>query len=115
MFYGTYTAMGLINSIIYLGQIGNYPGWVMLLVLVGIGALIYGVKLLSQAKPEPAPARVEEDQEMGDISDHRDRSPKEFTFNESLDDNIGSSSNVVLDTDSQAGSRIEGTSELGLI
>lgn len=52
VFYGTYTAVGLVNTIIYLDEIGNYPGWAISLVFVGIGVLIYGVYLLS-AKPDP--------------------------------------------------------------
>ncbi|KAI8601487.1 hypothetical protein EDD21DRAFT_305035, partial [Dissophora ornata] len=51
-FYGFYTAFGLINSTIYLNQLGSYEPWVLLLVLVGIGALIYGVKMLSAPKPD---------------------------------------------------------------
>ncbi|KAG0039455.1 hypothetical protein BGZ82_008193 [Podila clonocystis] len=51
-FYGFYTAFGLINSTIYLDQLGSYEPWVLLLVIVGIGALIYGVKMLSAPKPE---------------------------------------------------------------
>ncbi|KAF9900048.1 hypothetical protein EC991_007964 [Linnemannia zychae] len=52
-FYGFYTAFGLVNSTIYLNQLGDYEPWVLLLVLVGIGALIYGVKMLSAPKPDP--------------------------------------------------------------
>ncbi|KAF9571403.1 hypothetical protein EC968_000618 [Mortierella alpina] len=55
-FYGFYTAFGLINSTIYLNQLGDYEPWVLLLVLIGIGALIYGVKMLSAPKPEQSPA-----------------------------------------------------------
>ncbi|KAG0204618.1 hypothetical protein BGX33_008379 [Mortierella sp. NVP41] len=54
-FYGFYTAFGLINSTIYLNQLGDYEPWVLLLVLIGIGALIYGVKMLSAPKPDPNP------------------------------------------------------------
>ncbi|CAO3590960.1 unnamed protein product [Absidia cylindrospora] len=52
VFYGTYTAVGLVNTIIYLDEIGNYPGWAISLVFAGIGVLIYGVYLLS-SKPDP--------------------------------------------------------------
>ncbi|KAF9538293.1 hypothetical protein EC957_006941 [Mortierella hygrophila] len=52
-FYGFYTSFGLINSTIYLDQLGDYEPWVLLLVLIGIGALIYGVKMLSASKPDP--------------------------------------------------------------
>ncbi|KAG0242859.1 hypothetical protein BGX31_011449 [Mortierella sp. GBA43] len=55
-FYGFYTAFGLINSTIYLDQLGDYEAWVLFLVLVGIGALIYGVRMLSAPKPEHAPS-----------------------------------------------------------
>lgn len=51
VFYGTYTALGLVNTIIYLDEITNYPGWTISLVFVGIGVLIYGVFLLS-SKPD---------------------------------------------------------------
>ncbi|KAF9354036.1 hypothetical protein BGX34_011244 [Mortierella sp. NVP85] len=51
-FYGFYTAFGLINSTIYLDQLGDYEAWVLLLVLAGIGALIYGVRMLSAPKPD---------------------------------------------------------------
>ncbi|KAF9986526.1 hypothetical protein BGZ65_007332 [Modicella reniformis] len=55
-FYGFYTAFGLINSTIYLNQLGDYEAWVLLLVLLGIGALIYGVKMLSAPKPDQTPS-----------------------------------------------------------
>ncbi|ORX85280.1 hypothetical protein K493DRAFT_238760 [Basidiobolus meristosporus CBS 931.73] len=53
IFFGFYTSTGLINTIIYLNQLANYEVWVLSLILVGIFALIYGVRLLSQAKPDP--------------------------------------------------------------
>ncbi|KAG0300369.1 hypothetical protein BGZ98_009234 [Dissophora globulifera] len=52
MFYGYYTAFGLINSIIYLNQIQSYQPWVLFLILLGIGILILGVRMLSAPKPE---------------------------------------------------------------
>ncbi|CAG8467062.1 11264_t:CDS:2 [Diversispora eburnea] len=52
MFYGFYTAMGLVNSIIYLNEIGSYPGWALILVTLGIGTLVYGVCMLSAAKED---------------------------------------------------------------
>lgn len=69
VFYGTYTALGLVNTIIYLDEIGNYPPWAIVLVFVGIGVLIYGVYLLS-SKPDPAHLNESEDnlQELGDMS-----------------------------------------------
>jgi hypothetical protein len=60
VFYGTYTALGLVNTIIYLDEIGNYPPWAIILVFVGIGVLIYGVFLLS-SKPDPAAHLNEQD------------------------------------------------------
>ncbi|KAF9096339.1 hypothetical protein BGX29_008624 [Mortierella sp. GBA35] len=62
MFYGFYTAFGLINSIIYLNQLQNYKPWVLLLILVGIGALIYGVRMLSAPKPDLESADGDEQQ-----------------------------------------------------
>ncbi|KAF9539901.1 hypothetical protein EC957_004868 [Mortierella hygrophila] len=61
MFYGFYTAFGLINSIIYLNQLQNYKPWVLFLILVGIGALIYGVRMLSAPKPESADGSEQSD------------------------------------------------------
>ncbi|KAG0303189.1 hypothetical protein BGZ98_006909 [Dissophora globulifera] len=55
-FYGFYTAFGLINSTIYLNQLGSYQPWVLVLVLIGIICLIYGVKMLSTPKPEQTPS-----------------------------------------------------------
>ncbi|KAI7903598.1 uncharacterized protein BX663DRAFT_507038 [Cokeromyces recurvatus] len=52
IFYGTYTALGLVNTIIYLDELSNYPPWAILLVFIGIAVLIYGVYLLS-SKPDP--------------------------------------------------------------
>ncbi|KAI7868066.1 magnesium transporter, partial [Spinellus fusiger] len=53
VFYGCYTALGLVNTIIYLDEISQYPGWAITLVFCGIGVLIYGVFLLS-SKPDPS-------------------------------------------------------------
>ncbi|KAL1919414.1 uncharacterized protein VTP21DRAFT_2107 [Calcarisporiella thermophila] len=52
MFFGSYTVMGMINSMIYLDQLSKTPGWIIALVMLGIGVLIYGVYLLSATKPE---------------------------------------------------------------
>jgi hypothetical protein len=62
VFYGTYTAIGLVNTIIYLDEIGNYPPWAIALVFVGIGVLIYGVFLLS-SKPDPSQPTDEDDED----------------------------------------------------
>ncbi|KAG2231096.1 hypothetical protein INT48_003465 [Thamnidium elegans] len=66
VFYGTYTALGLVNTIIYLDEIGNYPPWAIALVFVGIGVLIYGVYLLS-SKPDPAHLTEEREPEQDSI------------------------------------------------
>lgn len=72
VFYGTYTALGLVNTIIYLDEIGNYPGWAIALVFIGIGVLIYGVYLLS-SKPDPShPHRDADDEEE---EHHQDLTP----------------------------------------
>lgn len=70
VFYGTYTALGLVNTIIYLDEIGNYPPWAIILVFVGIGVLIYGVYLLS-SKPDPAAHMNEEDEDEEVLGHHR--------------------------------------------
>ncbi|KAF9153257.1 hypothetical protein BG015_003772 [Linnemannia schmuckeri] len=70
MFYGFYTAFGLINSIIYLNQLQNYKPWVLFLILVGIGTLIYGVRMLSAPKPELESA---DDSEQSDDQDGEGR------------------------------------------
>ncbi|CAO3615868.1 unnamed protein product [Cunninghamella blakesleeana] len=61
VFYGTYTALGLVNTIIYLDEISNYPGWAIFLVFAGISVLVYGVYLLS-SKPDPT-SQNEQDEE----------------------------------------------------
>lgn len=66
MFYGSYTAVGLVNTIIYLDEIGNYPPWAIILVFVGIGVLIYGVFLLS-SKPDPAHLNEQPAQELEEM------------------------------------------------
>ncbi|CAG8452239.1 840_t:CDS:2 [Ambispora leptoticha] len=53
IFFGFYTTMGLINSMIYLNELDSYPTWALFLVLLGIASLVYGVLLLSEAKETP--------------------------------------------------------------
>ncbi|KAI8099831.1 magnesium transporter NIPA-domain-containing protein [Halteromyces radiatus] len=67
VFYGTYTAVGLVNTIIYLDEIGNYPGWAISLVFVGISVLVYGVYLLS-SKPDPT-SHSHDDEDDDDDND----------------------------------------------
>ncbi|CAG8473190.1 17177_t:CDS:2 [Cetraspora pellucida] len=50
LFYGFYTAMSLVNTMIYLDELSEYPAWVLSLIAIGIAALVYGVLLLSEAK-----------------------------------------------------------------
>ena len=45
--------MGLINSMIYLDELSKTPAWAIFVVMLGIGSLIYGVLLLSEAKEDP--------------------------------------------------------------
>ncbi|CAG8541136.1 27899_t:CDS:2, partial [Racocetra persica] len=59
MFYGFYTAMGLVNSMIYLDEISTYPLWALLLVTIGIATLVYGVCMLSASK-ENSPVITDE-------------------------------------------------------
>ncbi|KAK4517644.1 uncharacterized protein ATC70_000984 [Mucor velutinosus] len=81
VFYGTYTALGLVNTIIYLDEIGNYPPWAILLVFVGIGVLIYGVYLLS-SKPDPAAHMNEdEDEEASHVDSNHRQQELEHTSN----------------------------------
>ncbi|CAO3590489.1 unnamed protein product [Absidia cylindrospora] len=68
VFYGTYTALGLVNTIIYLDEIGNYPGWAISLVFAGIAVLIYGVYLLS-SKPDPTSQLNQAEQDLENIDD----------------------------------------------
>ncbi|KAK3827937.1 MAG: hypothetical protein J3Q66DRAFT_382801 [Benniella sp.] len=49
-FYGYYTAFGLINSTIYLNQIGSYQPWVLFVVVLGMGTLVFAVRMLSAPK-----------------------------------------------------------------
>ncbi|KAI9262060.1 magnesium transporter NIPA-domain-containing protein [Sporodiniella umbellata] len=68
VFYGTYTALGLVNTIIYLDEIANYPPWAIVLVFIGIAVLIYGVTLLSSKSD---PAHLPEEEELQTITSPR--------------------------------------------
>ncbi|RIB08322.1 hypothetical protein C2G38_1983010 [Gigaspora rosea] len=62
MFYGFYTTLSLVNTMIYLDELSEYPAWALLLIAIGIAALVYGVLLLSEAKED-------EDEDESDIDD----------------------------------------------
>lgn len=51
-FYGCYTAIGLINTMVYLDQFDNYEWYILLLIILGMGVLCWGVVLLSSKKPD---------------------------------------------------------------
>lgn len=93
VFYGTYTALGLVNTIIYLDEVGNYPPWAIVLVFVGIGVLIYGVTLLS-SKSDPAHLPEAEEELQTVTSPHWLSANEEKTLeNTDITENSSSSSN----------------------
>lgn len=73
IFYATYTALGLINTMVYLNELGMYPGWALALVFLGIAVLIYGVYLLSSkedntgASTPPAEPSVQDEYEVQEL------------------------------------------------
>ncbi|KAG2187112.1 hypothetical protein INT44_004782 [Umbelopsis vinacea] len=81
IFYATYTALGLVNTMVYLDELGSYPGWVLALVFLGIAVLIYGVYLLS-SKEDPQSSETDtstvytDDQELSDLSETVSTPPK---------------------------------------
>ncbi|GAB5586526.1 hypothetical protein Unana1_01426 [Umbelopsis nana] len=82
IFYATYTALGLVNTIIYLDELSSYPGWALALVFLGIGVLIYGVYLLSSKTDSQADSLIDgptptEDQELEDLSETISTLPKQ--------------------------------------
>ncbi|KAI9283194.1 hypothetical protein BY458DRAFT_427770 [Sporodiniella umbellata] len=97
VFYGTYTAVGLVNTIIYLDEISNYPPWAIVLVFVGIAVLIYGVALLS-SKSEPMD--LPEEEELQEItSDHwlAEKIEDSKAVEEMMSEGSGSSGNASLE------------------
>ncbi|CAO3566990.1 unnamed protein product [Mortierella alpina] len=80
LFYGFYTAFGLINSTIYLNQLQYYQPWVLLLILIGIGVLVFGVRMLSDPKTE---------QEESNITGAQAPAARDAVFNDE-DDKEGS-------------------------
>ncbi|CAM0141579.1 unnamed protein product [Umbelopsis sp. WA50703] len=78
IFYATYTALGLVNTMVYLNELGLYPGWALALVFLGIAVLIYGVYLLSSKEDntgastppsEPSIQDQDQDQELESFSE----------------------------------------------
>ncbi|KAG2178211.1 hypothetical protein INT43_003464 [Umbelopsis isabellina] len=73
IFYATYTALGLINTMVYLNELGLYPGWALALVFLGIAVLIYGVYLLSSkedntgASTPPAEPSIQDQDEVQEL------------------------------------------------
>ncbi|CAG8523087.1 11139_t:CDS:2, partial [Scutellospora calospora] len=54
MFYGFYTTMGLVNTMIYLDELSEYPAWALCLIAVGIAALVYDSKGSKKHKKKPS-------------------------------------------------------------
>ncbi|KAL0956504.1 hypothetical protein HGRIS_002647 [Hohenbuehelia grisea] len=53
VFYGVYTAVGFLNSLIFNNEVDSYQSWTLFLIFVSILILISGVVLLTHKKPEP--------------------------------------------------------------
>ncbi|EIE76954.1 hypothetical protein RO3G_01658 [Rhizopus delemar RA 99-880] len=90
VFYGTYTALGLVNTIIYLDEVSNYPSWAIALVFIGIGVLVYGVALLSSKSD---PTLLSEEEELQDISSTHWLTEKEEKELQGINTAAGDSSN----------------------
>ncbi|CAO3700206.1 unnamed protein product [Rhizopus stolonifer] len=105
VFYGTYTAVGLVNTIIYLDEIGNYPPWAIALVFIGIAVLIYGVTLLSSKSDQ---VNLSEEEELREISSTNWLTEKEEIQenNTEISESSGSGSNYPLEKDALAQKRI---------
>ncbi|KAF8630685.1 hypothetical protein AX15_002828 [Amanita polypyramis BW_CC] len=58
VFYGVYTAMGFLNSLIFNDEVDAYHGWTLFLIFLSISVLIAGVVLLTHKKPEPVNGKV---------------------------------------------------------
>lgn len=52
VFYGVYTAMGFLNSLIFNNEVDAYESWTLFLIFVSITILISGVVLLTHKKPD---------------------------------------------------------------
>ncbi|EKM54136.1 uncharacterized protein PHACADRAFT_257763 [Phanerochaete carnosa HHB-10118-sp] len=55
VFYGVYTAMGFLNSLIFNNEVDAYQSWTLFLIFCSILILISGVVLLTNKKPDPQP------------------------------------------------------------
>lgn len=55
VFYGVYTAMGFLNSLIFNNEVDAYESWTLFLIFCSILILVSGVVLLTNKKPDPQP------------------------------------------------------------
>ncbi|KAF6761236.1 hypothetical protein DFP72DRAFT_804394 [Ephemerocybe angulata] len=58
VFYGVYTALGFLDSLIFNDEVGAYKSWTLFLIFLSIIVLISGVVLLTHKKPEPVAAKI---------------------------------------------------------
>ncbi|KAI0682982.1 hypothetical protein BC835DRAFT_1397425 [Cytidiella melzeri] len=54
VFYGVYTAIGFLNSLIFNDEVDAYQSWTLFLIFCAILILVSGVVLLTNKKPEPS-------------------------------------------------------------
>lgn len=55
VFYGVYTAMGFLDSLIFNNEVDAYQSWTLFLIFCSILILVSGVVLLTNKKPDPQP------------------------------------------------------------
>lgn len=55
VFYGVYTAIGFLDSLIFNDEVDAYESWTLFLIFCSIIILISGVVLLTNKKPDPHP------------------------------------------------------------
>lgn len=58
VFYGVYTAVGWLDSLIFNDEVEAYQSWTLFLIFVSIIILIAGVVLLTFKKPEPVIGKI---------------------------------------------------------
>lgn len=56
VFYGVYTAIGFLDSLIFNDEVDAYQSWTLFLIFASILILVSGVVLLTHKKPEPVSA-----------------------------------------------------------